>query len=95
MFLIGMVHMDLRPANFFLTTNAEVKDDVYHFVNGSTPQMEEDFIRSSVEARIVQRLYSIRLGDFGHCSRTDDRANVLEGFLRLFLTFILGDLLIA
>lgn len=71
--------MDLRPANFFLTTNVDCNDDRYQFTEYSSPSLEHEFIRSAVEERIVQRQYLIKLGDFGHCSRSDEPGLFIEG----------------
>eukprot|EP01036_Dinobryon_divergens_P026172 gene26172-34790_t len=80
----GMVHMDLRPANFFLTTSVDCNEDRYQFADFSSPSLEHEFIRSAVEERIVQRQYLVKLGDFGHCSRSDEPGLIIEGENRYF-----------
>ena len=77
--VVGMVHMDLRPANFFLTTSVDCNEDRYQFADFSSPSLEHEFIRSAVEERIVQRQYLVKLGDFGHCSRSDEPGLIIEG----------------
>mmetsp|Transcript_20764 Transcript_20764/g.28568 ORF Transcript_20764/g.28568 Transcript_20764/m.28568 type:complete len:740 (+) Transcript_20764:113-2332(+) len=79
----GMVHMDLRPANCFLTTMAELTEDEFH-LEDATSSSQEDYIRTMVETRMVQRLYTLKLGDFGHCVRKEDVGLMNEGENRYF-----------
>lgn len=79
----GMVHMDLRPANCFLTTMAELSEDEFHLEDIPSSN-QEDYIRTMVENRMVQRLYTLKLGDFGHCVRKEDVGEMNEGENRYF-----------
>jgi hypothetical protein len=74
-----MAHMDLRPANVFLTTSIDCTEDRYQFPDFSSLASEHEFIRSTVEGRILQRQYVLKLGDFGHCSRIDEPGLAIEG----------------
>ena len=75
--------MDLRPANCFLTTMVELSEDDFHLEDVPCGSQEE-FIRTTVETRMVQRLYTLKLGDFGHCVRKEDVRLMDEGRLILF-----------
>jgi hypothetical protein len=76
-----MVHLDMRPANCFLTTSVDLEEDKFDFSGCVDQAAEDEYLRTTVESRLVQRRYSLRVGDFGHCSRQEDKRSAVEGEL--------------
>ena len=72
----GMVHLDFRPANIFITHNSErVRGSQIPAQNPETVKMKT---KMTVSEQIVSGDYSLRLGDLGHACLCDD-SNWIEG----------------
>eukprot|EP01038_Epipyxis_sp_PR26KG_P014740 gene14740-19813_t len=67
----GMVHLDLRPANIFFTS-----DNDYSSLSNIPDSFRR---RSAIEDLLVKKSIMMKLGDFGHCVKSDWKGVILEG----------------
>lgn len=75
-----MVHLDLRPANIFITQNTQ------HYVEENALSAE----KKALSDLIFEGAYVLRLGDLGHAC-TYNETNWIEGESRYVHPFILLD----
>ena len=73
-----MAHLDLRPANFFLTTSPQIID--INEINFDL--FNKDNFRIEYENMIISRKFIIKLGDFGLCCPLDHKGSITEGETR-------------
>ncbi len=81
----GLVHLDVRPANIFLTSGEEKECDGDQQTSAEQIQQnissnEYIVLRNQVEANIASGAIAMKLGDFGHCrSKFNNTELLIEG----------------
>ncbi len=84
----GIVHLDIRPANIFITSDSFLRDYRQSSSVDKSFQLEGVSTINSKKLEIVQRIlsgeYLLKLGDFGHCSLIEDgsRDIIIEGEIK-------------